>query len=157
MARRFGYSRVSTSDQDWSLQLEALTKAGVDDRDIFRETASGANRDRTELRRVLDQLRPGIRPPSPPGSPYPVIEMPLVGGLLHGPSPSQRQSFQYLSGLAQPRPCDCLWAQEDGSQVVEGEHQHPKADGGPHQPERDIMAKPPIKVGTGKGRATNPG
>src|SRR5215207_4151713 len=43
MARRFGYSRVSTSDQDWSLQLEALTKAGVDDRDIFRETASGAN------------------------------------------------------------------------------------------------------------------
>ena len=32
MARRFGYSRVSTSDQDWSLQLEALTKAGVDDR-----------------------------------------------------------------------------------------------------------------------------
>ena len=29
MARRFGYSCVSTSDQDWSLQLEALTKAGV--------------------------------------------------------------------------------------------------------------------------------
>src|SRR4029079_14873916 len=59
MARRFGYSRVSTSDQDWSLQLEALTKAGADDRDIFRETASGAKRDRTELRRMLDQLRPG--------------------------------------------------------------------------------------------------
>ena len=47
MARCYGYSRVSTSDQDWSLQLEALTKAGVDDRDIFRETASGAKRDRT--------------------------------------------------------------------------------------------------------------
>jgi hypothetical protein len=47
MARRFGYSRVSTSDQDWSLQLEALTKASVDDRDIFREKASGANRQRT--------------------------------------------------------------------------------------------------------------
>ena len=59
MARRFGYSRVSTSDQDWSLQLEALTKAGVDDRDIFRERASGANRDRIELRRMLDLLRPG--------------------------------------------------------------------------------------------------
>jgi hypothetical protein len=29
MARRFGCSRVSTSDQDWSLQLGALTKAGV--------------------------------------------------------------------------------------------------------------------------------
>src|SRR4051794_24914250 len=64
MARRFGYSRVSTSDQDWSLQLEALTKVGVDDRDIFRGKASGAKRDRTELRRMLDQLRPGIRPPS---------------------------------------------------------------------------------------------
>ena len=55
MARRFGYSRVSTSAQNWSLQLEALTKAGVDDRDIFREKASGAQRDRTELRRMLDR------------------------------------------------------------------------------------------------------
>jgi DNA invertase Pin-like site-specific DNA recombinase len=59
VGRKFGYSRVSTSDQDWSLQLEALIKAGVDDRDIFREKASGAKRDRTELRRMLDQLRPG--------------------------------------------------------------------------------------------------
>jgi DNA invertase Pin-like site-specific DNA recombinase len=59
MSRRFGYSRVSTSDQDWSLQLEALTKAGVDDRDIFREKASGAKRERSELRRMLDLLRPG--------------------------------------------------------------------------------------------------
>src|SRR5215210_5793629 len=66
MARRFGYSRVSTSDQDWALQLEALTKAGVDDRDIFREKASGAKekasgakRDRSELRRMLDLLRAG--------------------------------------------------------------------------------------------------
>src|SRR3954449_11795999 len=59
MARRFGYSRVSTSDQDWSLQLEALTKAGVDDRDVFREKASGVKRDRTELRRMLDVLKGG--------------------------------------------------------------------------------------------------
>jgi DNA invertase Pin-like site-specific DNA recombinase len=57
--RKFGYSRVSTSDQDWSLQLEALTRAGVDDRDIYREKASGAKRDQTELRRMIDQLRPG--------------------------------------------------------------------------------------------------
>src|SRR4051794_40530687 len=42
MARRFGYSRVSTSDQDWSLQLQALTKAGVDDRDIFRDSVGCA-------------------------------------------------------------------------------------------------------------------
>jgi DNA invertase Pin-like site-specific DNA recombinase len=57
--RKFGYSRVSRSEQDWSLQLDALTQAGVDDRDVFREKASGAKRDRTELRRMLDQLRPG--------------------------------------------------------------------------------------------------
>jgi hypothetical protein len=57
--RKFGYSRVSRSEQDWSLQLDALTQAGVDDRDAFREKASGAKRNRTELRRMLDQLRPG--------------------------------------------------------------------------------------------------
>lgn len=60
-ARSWGYSRVSTSDQDWALQLDALEKAGVDERDVFRETASGAKRDRVELRRMLDALRPGDR------------------------------------------------------------------------------------------------
>jgi hypothetical protein len=55
--RTFGYSRCSTSTQDWAIELDALIKAGVDNRDIFRETASGVKRDRTELRRVLDLLR----------------------------------------------------------------------------------------------------
>lgn len=59
MEKLFGYSRVSTSDQDWALQLDALTKFGVEERDIYRETASGAKRDRVELRRVLDLLRQG--------------------------------------------------------------------------------------------------
>ena len=59
MGRLFGYSRVSTSDQDWALQVEALTRAGVDDRDIFREKRSGAKADRQELRRVMDLLRSG--------------------------------------------------------------------------------------------------
>ncbi|ANC90824.2 recombinase family protein [Azospirillum humicireducens] len=59
MGRIYGYSRVSTSEQDWALQLDALLKRGVDDRDIFKEKASGARRDREELRRVLDLLRPG--------------------------------------------------------------------------------------------------
>jgi DNA invertase Pin-like site-specific DNA recombinase len=56
--RKFGYSRCSTSAGDWAIQLDALARAGVDDRDIFREKASGVKRDRTELRRVLDLLRP---------------------------------------------------------------------------------------------------
>ena len=64
MARRFGYSRVSTSDQDWSLQLEALTKAGVDDRDIFRETASGANGIAPSFGACSTSSGRGIRPPS---------------------------------------------------------------------------------------------
>jgi DNA invertase Pin-like site-specific DNA recombinase len=55
--RSYAYSRTSTSSQDWAIQLDALTKAGVDDRDIFREKASGVKRDRTELRRALDLLR----------------------------------------------------------------------------------------------------
>ncbi len=58
VGRLWGYSRVSTTDQDWAIQLEALTRAGVDDRDIFREKASGVKRDRTELRRMLDVLKP---------------------------------------------------------------------------------------------------
>ena len=60
--RSYAYSRTSTSSQDWAIQLDALVKAGVDDRDIFRETASGVKRDRTELRRVLDLLRPNDSP-----------------------------------------------------------------------------------------------
>ncbi|WP_114188406.1 recombinase family protein [Microvirga aerophila] len=59
--RSYAYSRTSTSSQDWAIQLDALVKAGVDDRDIDLEKASGVKRDRTELRRVLDLLRPDDR------------------------------------------------------------------------------------------------
>ena len=52
-----GYCRVSTDTQNLGLQLDALTKAGSDR--IFQETASGAQRDRPELAKALDYLRPG--------------------------------------------------------------------------------------------------
>lgn len=52
-----GYARVSTSDQNLDLQLEALQNN--DCQRIFQEKASGANRQRPELARLLDQLRPG--------------------------------------------------------------------------------------------------
>jgi DNA invertase Pin-like site-specific DNA recombinase len=52
-----GYARVSTRDQSPALQLEALTAAGCDR--VFREAASGAQRDRPELKAALDYLRPG--------------------------------------------------------------------------------------------------
>jgi DNA invertase Pin-like site-specific DNA recombinase len=54
----YGYARVSTADQDLALQHAALLVAGCEV--IRAEKASGARRDgRTELRTLLDFLRPG--------------------------------------------------------------------------------------------------
>ena len=52
-----GYARVSTDDQTTALQLDALRKAGC--RKIFEETASGANNDRPQLTRLLEEIREG--------------------------------------------------------------------------------------------------
>lgn len=51
-----GYARVSQASQDTALQVEALKSAGC--KRIFRETASGAQRDRPEFAKALDYLRP---------------------------------------------------------------------------------------------------
>jgi DNA invertase Pin-like site-specific DNA recombinase len=51
----FGYARVSTTDQDLTVQREALARAGVSV--IFQEKASGTKRDgRTELQKVHSVL-----------------------------------------------------------------------------------------------------
>ena len=52
-----GYCRVSTSDQDLSLQLDALKKAGCEK--IFRDKISGAKADRPALKKALDFARKG--------------------------------------------------------------------------------------------------
>ena len=53
-----GYARVSTTDQDLTVQREALKRAGVGV--IFEEKASGTKRDgRTELQKVLSVLGKG--------------------------------------------------------------------------------------------------
>ena len=52
-----GYARVSTEDQNLTLQRAALNGAGC--QRIYEETISGANRSRPELNRMLDQLRSG--------------------------------------------------------------------------------------------------
>jgi DNA invertase Pin-like site-specific DNA recombinase len=52
-----GYARVSTTDQDLALQLDALRAAGCER--IFEEKASGAKEDRPELARLLDHTRKG--------------------------------------------------------------------------------------------------
>lgn len=52
-----GYARVSTRDQNPASQIDALKAAGCDR--VFLEKASGANRDRPELKAALDYLRAG--------------------------------------------------------------------------------------------------
>ncbi|RTL82849.1 MAG: recombinase family protein [Hyphomicrobiales bacterium] len=52
-----GYARVSTTDQDPALQLDALKAAGCER--IYEEKASGAKEDRPELARALDHMRKG--------------------------------------------------------------------------------------------------
>jgi DNA invertase Pin-like site-specific DNA recombinase len=52
-----GYARISTTDQDPALQLDALNKAGCIK--VFTDTASGAKESRPELDKMLEQLRPG--------------------------------------------------------------------------------------------------
>ena len=54
---QIGYARVSTQDQNVGLQRDALEMAGCER--IFVETASGAQRDRPELRAALDYMRDG--------------------------------------------------------------------------------------------------
>jgi DNA invertase Pin-like site-specific DNA recombinase len=57
MAHLLGYARVSTTDQQPQLQVDALERAGC--YRVFTETASGARADRPVLEQLLDQLRPG--------------------------------------------------------------------------------------------------
>ncbi len=54
---QIGYARVSTTDQNPQLQVDALESAGCDA--IYEERASGAQRNRPELKRALDRLREG--------------------------------------------------------------------------------------------------
>ncbi len=50
-----GYARVSTSQQDTALQIDALKAAGCER--IFEEKASGAQRDRPQLKAALEFMR----------------------------------------------------------------------------------------------------
>ena len=52
-----GYARVSTQDQNPTLQLDALTAAGCER--VFTERASGAQRDRPELAAAISYMRAG--------------------------------------------------------------------------------------------------
>ena len=57
LSMKFGYARVSTTDQHLTLQLDALQKTGCER--IFQEHISGAKADRPELTKLLETLRSG--------------------------------------------------------------------------------------------------
>lgn len=54
---KIGYARVSTKDQNLSLQTDAFEKEGC--KVIYQEKVSGAKSDRQELRKMINQLREG--------------------------------------------------------------------------------------------------
>jgi DNA invertase Pin-like site-specific DNA recombinase len=56
MSQTIGYARVSASDQNPQMQIDALRAAGCDR--IFEEKASGALRERPQLAAALEYLRP---------------------------------------------------------------------------------------------------
>jgi DNA invertase Pin-like site-specific DNA recombinase len=59
--RLLGYTRVSTSAQDAQLQVDALTSAGVQLRDVFADVTSGSRNaiTRPGMKRLLDYAEDG--------------------------------------------------------------------------------------------------
>ena len=54
---QYGYARISTKDQCFNLQIDALKKSGCET--IFREIAKGARQDRPELNKLLEIIKEG--------------------------------------------------------------------------------------------------
>ncbi len=52
---KIGYARVSTKDQDLSLQLDSLKDAGCEE--IYQEQFTGSTKERPELQKMLQHLR----------------------------------------------------------------------------------------------------
>ena len=49
-----GYVRVSTDDQNFNLQKDALIKYGVDERNIFSDKTSGSKDKRVGLDKAIE-------------------------------------------------------------------------------------------------------
>jgi DNA invertase Pin-like site-specific DNA recombinase len=55
----FGYVRVNTKTQNPSLQIDALLKEGVTEKNIYRDVSSGAKAERHDLDLMISKLREG--------------------------------------------------------------------------------------------------
>lgn len=55
----FGYVRGSTKTQNPSLQIDALLKEGVQEKNIYRDVSSGAKAERHDLDLIISKLREG--------------------------------------------------------------------------------------------------
>lgn len=53
----FGYTRVSKNDQNLDRQIDQLDKLGCER--LFKDKITGIKKDRPELNKLLEQLRPG--------------------------------------------------------------------------------------------------
>jgi len=53
----FGYARVSTQEQKLDLQIDALLKYGVSEKNIFHEKITGTKKERPEFNELLKRLR----------------------------------------------------------------------------------------------------
>ena len=55
----YGYARVSTHDQHFEIQDDALISAGVPKENIFRDNITGAHLDRPQLKKLIRKLKEG--------------------------------------------------------------------------------------------------
>ncbi len=53
----FGYARISTPSQKFDLQIDALLKVGVKEKNIYKDVSSGAKANRKKLDLLLSKLR----------------------------------------------------------------------------------------------------
>lgn len=56
---KYGYGRVSTSDQDLSSQIMALRQAGVPDTNLYTDVYTGSTVERPGLKALLSKIQPG--------------------------------------------------------------------------------------------------
>ncbi|WP_420602999.1 recombinase family protein [Flagellimonas sp.] len=55
----FGYARVSTQEQNLDLQLDALLKEGIPQKNIYTDKVSSTKEDRKNLKKLLNYVREG--------------------------------------------------------------------------------------------------